>query len=172
MNNLFRQFMFILYLLAVGPQLVFAQPLERAKEGTLACIGNHHLRLGGSEITFTGYTLRNFNAETSITIESITLFDADGVVLSAMTPGSFPSGFKDMLGPNQTTSFTTRDIFGDSNIRPSAQIPLQTLVKWTATSRGVALFGNSARQDRGLDSVGGAIREQRARGIMRCVALK
>lgn len=117
MNSFFKQFIFVGSLLAVGVQPVFAQALEWAKEGTLACIGNHALRQGGSEITFTGYTFRNFNTSTSITIDSITIFDADGRVLSTMTPGSFPSGFNDLIGPNQTAHFNTRNVFGNFNIK-------------------------------------------------------
>lgn len=172
MNILLKRYILAVSLLFIGVQPVIAQELERAKEGTLACVGNHRLRLAASEITFTGYTFRNFNTNTSISIDSITLFDANATVLSMMTPGSYPLDFKDVIGPNQSTSFTTRDVFGDSNISPSVAIPLQTIVKWTATSRGEALFGNAARQDRGLDSISGAIREQRARGIIRCVSLK
>lgn len=172
MNSFFKQFIFVGSLLAVGVQPVFAQALEWAKEGALACVGNHNVRRGGSEITFTGYTFRNFNTDTAITIDSITIFDANGRVLSNMTPGSFPSGFNDLIGPNQTAHFNTRNVFGNFNIRPPALTPLQTIVTWTASERGEALFGNAGRQNHGRNPNTGAIREQRARGILRCVSLK
>jgi hypothetical protein len=176
MRNLLTQFIFVGSLLAVGVQPVFAQELERAKEGTLACVGNHDLRRGGTEITFTSYTFRNLNADTSITIDNITIFAADGTVLKSMpSPDPFPTAtdFISVIGPNQTSNFSTRDVFGDGNIGGEARTPLQTVVKWTATERGAALYGVAGRQDRGRDpNNNGAILEQRARAIARCVSLK
>jgi len=158
-------------LLSAGFQQALALELDRAREGTLACVGNHLLRQGGSEISFSGYSFRNFNPNSEITIDSVTIYDAKGTILTSLVGGMFPPGFNQVLGPNQTTSFTTRDIFGDSDIRSRAAIPLQTIVKWRADKRGFALFANVARQDRGRDRITGAIREQRARGIIPCAAL-
>jgi hypothetical protein len=177
MNILFKPLIFVGSLLAVGVQPVFAQELERGKDGTLACVGNHELRRGGTEITFTSYTFRNFNADNAITITNIIIFDANGVALKDM-PGRdpFPASldFKDLIGPNQTSNFNTRDanLFEDGNIGGGTQTPLQTVVKWTATERGAALYGVAGRQDRGRDPANGNNLEQRARAIARCVSLK
>ena len=172
MKIVFKQLILVGSLLAIGVQPAFAQELERGKDGTLACVGNHDVRRGGSEITFTSYTFRNFNPDNAITIDSITIFAADGTVLRNMALGSFPAGFNNVVGPNQTANLTTRDVFGDSNISPPAPTPLQTIVKWTATSRGSDLYANAARQDRERNPVNGANLAQRARGLIRCVSLK
>lgn len=84
MNIVFKQLILIGSLLAIGVQPVFAQELERGNDGTLACGGNHNIRRGGTEIGFTSYNFRNFNADNAITIESITIFAADGTVLRNM----------------------------------------------------------------------------------------
>ena len=173
MNTLFKKFLLAGALLAVGIPSVFAQELERAKEGTLACVGNHQVRRQGTEITFTAYNFRNVNADNAITIDRFTIFAADGAVLRDMpSPNPFPPGFNPVVGPNQTANITTRDVFGDVDINPPAQTPLQVVVKWSATQRGAVPYANAARQDRGRDPANGNNLEQRARGLIRCVSIK
>ena len=175
MHTVLKKAIFIGSLLVVGVQPVFAQELERAKEGTLACVGNHELRRGGTETTFTSYNFRNFNADNAITITNITIYDADGVVLKDM-PGRDPfppaPDFISVIGPNQTSNFNTQDVFGNGNIPGPVRTPLQMIVRWGATERGAALYGSAARQDRGRDPAGGNNLEQRARSLVRCVSLK
>jgi len=93
----------------------FAQELERGRGGTLACGGTHGFQLGGNEITFTNYNFRNFNESTTITIDSITIYDADGMVLRNMPAANpFPPGFNNILRPHQTSTLGTFDIFGNA----------------------------------------------------------
>lgn len=173
MNIVFKLFVFVVSLSAVAVQPVFAQELERGKKGTLACVGNHDFRQGGSEINFTSYTFRNFNADTAISIDAITIFTADGMAVKSMpSPDPFPPDFNNVLSLNQTANFTTRDVFGDIPQGRPRPTPLQTVVKWSATTRGAALYASAARQHRGRDPIGGGILEQRARGLLRCVSLK
>ena len=173
MNIIFKQLILVGSLLAIGVQPAFAQELERDEDGTLACVGNHNFRRGNSEISFTSFTFRNFNADSAITIDSITIFAADGTVLRNMPSTSpFPMGFRNVIGPNQTANLTTRDVFGDSPATRPTPTPLQVIAKWSATSGGAELFANATRQDRGRDALTGNIRDQRARGLIRCVSLK
>jgi len=151
-----------------------AQELERGARGTLACGGNHDIRLGGTEVTFTGYTFRNFNSSTTITIDDITIYDSTGVVLRSMpAPDPFPAGFNNILGPHETTNFDTTDLFGLSGSGVPANRPLQAILNWTASRGGFDLFGHMARMDR--ERIPGSPPSQgesRARGLLRCVTLR
>lgn len=165
MVKLFCIFIGLLLSLPVIP--VSAQELERGTSGALGCIGGHSFRLGGAEISFTAYNFRNFNPNTTVTITGITVYAGDGSVSLSMPP--FPADFDSVLGPNQSSSFTTIDLFGTS---PPSGALAQVIVNWTASARGVDLYGNVARQDRGRDTTTGALLEQRTRGVHRCVTLR
>lgn len=160
----------------------FAQELERGRRGTLACGGLHDTRLLGTELSFTVYVFRNFNPGTTITIDDITIYDANGAVLRSMpAPNPFPAGFNNILGPHDTTKFETTDVFGLVAIPlpPGIEPLLQVIVNWTASARGFDLFGNIARRDReripgtvGPPPTPPSLGESRGRGLMRCVTLR
>lgn len=138
MNTTIKKLIGMVSLLLIVSSTAIAQELERGRDGTLACGGSHGFRNGNTEITFTNYLFRNFNERTTITIESITLYSADGMVVSDMPyPNPFPSGFDNVLDPNQTAQLSTRDIFGDSPATAPPSNQLQAIVKWTADARGL-----------------------------------
>jgi len=151
----------------------FAQELERGRGGTLACGGTHGFQLGGNEITFTNYNFRNFNESTTITIDSITIYDADGTVLRNMPAADpFPPGFNNNLRPHQSSTLSTFDIFGNAPGTAPATTAFQTIVQWSASARGLDLFAHMARQDLGRDAATGNLLEQRARSLFRCVTIR
>lgn len=160
-------------LLCIASPPAFAQELERSRDGTVACGGIHAFRLGGNEVTFTAYNFRNFNESTTITIDSITIYDGDGTVLRSMPASDpFPPGFNNILSPRQTAVLTTFHMFGNDPTAAPSTSAFQTIVRWSASARGLALFAHMARQDRGRDPVTGAIQEQRARSLFRCVTIR
>jgi len=163
-------FIVSILLVPVTAPPVFAQRLGRGSEGTLGCIGNHRRRLGGTELTSTGYSFRNFNSNRTLIIDDITIFAADGTTLATMPP--FPAGFTSVLGPNESTNFNTTDIFGTASQSPR---PLQLVVNWRSANgrNGLELWGNTARKDQRRDPAGpDSLEEQRSRGNLRCATLK
>ena len=171
MKTALRLFVGSILLLSVTAAPVFAQQLERGSKGTLGFMGRHDFRRGGSEITFTAFTFRNFNPRGTITITDITIFDADGDPLKTMpSPDPFPGGFNDVLGPNETANFSTIVVFGeDPNGEPGF---IQVIVNWQADREGFDLYGNTSRVDRKRDTPGGPLLETRTRGRIRCVSLE
>jgi len=160
----------LILLMAVGASPVFAQQLERGSEGSLGCIGNHRKRLNGTELSFTSYTFRNFNQDKTLIIDEITIYDGLGTPLSTLSAGDIIlNNNGPVLGPNQTTSFTTKQVFGTSNVQPR---PLQVIVDWSSYDgkKALELWGNTARQDERLDGVDS--QEIRARGNIRCGTLR
>lgn len=144
---------------------------NRARGGTLACGGAHLFRLGNSEIAITLYRFRNFNSNRTLTITQVTIFATDGTVLATLVPGSFPAGFDNVLGPNQTTGFDTIDIFGSSPPGPPQPGLLQAIVQWNADRSANILDGLTVRVDRARDATSGAIGATRGRDHTECVSL-
>ena len=88
-----------------------------ARQGVVKCGGNNFLRLGGTEIQFASYTLRNFDATQPIVVDRMRFFDANGNVLFDTAGGALPLAENGVLGPanstlnpNQTAQFNTNDI--------------------------------------------------------------
>ena len=162
----FLMFLFLAVLVLSYPvQIALAEP-----RGTLGCGGAHFFRLGGSEFSNTLYRFRNFNSDRTLTITEITVFATDGTVLATFSPGSFPTGFDDVLGPNQTTGFDTVNVLGSNPPGPPAPGLLQTIVKWEGG--GNALYGVTVRIDRARDPATGAIGATRGRDHTDCLVLK
>ena len=169
MKKVFLLIVGLVFLLPVAAVPIFAVQLEEGRQGTLGCGGNHRRRLGGTELTFTSYTFRNFNTDRTLIIDDIKIFAADGTTLANFPP--FPAGFNNVLGPNQTTPFSTLDIFGTADVAPT---PIQLVVNWrTADDRkGLQLWGTFGRQDRERDPSTNNLLEQRTRGPVWCATLK
>jgi hypothetical protein len=100
--------------------------------GTLACGGNHFTRDGGAELHTTSYSLRNYASEGTITIESVTIYDAIGTVIYDSESSGFP-GPRTELGPHQSVLFNTGTILAydlSSDLRP-----IQTIFRWSASEK-------------------------------------
>lgn len=150
--------------------------VERASEGTTGCVGNHTFRLSNSEIRFQIYNFRNHNLPGSgitQTITQIVVYDSTGAVLFDM-PGvdPFPAGFVSVVGPRQTSSLNTIDLFGTSPASAPANTPLQVVTTWTGSASGAQLVEGTVAIDRGRDTVTGSLQETRSRSSGGCVTLR
>src|SRR5206468_4498997 len=74
-----------------------------ARQGVVKCGGNNFLRLGGTEIQFASYTLRNFDATQPIVVDRMRFFDANGNVLFDTAGGALPLAENGVLGPANST---------------------------------------------------------------------
>ena len=148
--------------------------LSRGTAGRFLCGGNHAFRLGGQEITFTSYVIRNFSsASTPLTIDRIIIYDAGGTILRSMPP--FPGSFDTTLGAHQTTTINTLEIFGTTPAGAPPLTPIQAAIEWSVpltSTRGPGVglvHAYFVRQDRGLNTVTGNLLEQRGRSVVQCV---
>src|SRR5688500_6003076 len=101
----------------------------RARKGTVRCGGSNSLRLGGTEIQYATYNLRNFNAAIPITVEQLTVYAATGQVLfDSATSGlpQFPNStlgpLDNVLVPNQSADIATTNFLP---FLPDHQRPIQ-----------------------------------------------
>lgn len=156
-------FLLVFFFLLLAP--VHPSSAQGASEGTLGCAGFHSFAVGGTELRQTLYRFRNFNSDRTLTITQITIYAADGNVLAQLLPGGFPAGFNHVLGPHQTSGFST------TSILPSGASPglLQAIVHWEADrGGGNALYGVTVRADNAVDSAG----PTRGRDVTDCISLR
>jgi hypothetical protein len=144
----------------------------KAKKGVVRCGGNNNLRQGGTEIQFSSYTFRNFNAAASITIERLTFFDATGAVLFDSNASGFPAFANGVLGPadqvldaNQTAQLDTPDLLP---FLPETLRPIQLEIVWSASEKVLLLHASQTRIGRQRDAVTGAQLQERSRDSGRC----
>jgi hypothetical protein len=125
-----------LVILLFTPFSVFADLSSQEEggrvSGTLACGGNHFTRDGGAELHTTTYSLRNYASEGTITIESVTIYDASGSVIYDSESSGFPAP-RSELGPHQSVLFNTGAILAYD--LPSDLRPIQTIFKWSASDK-------------------------------------
>lgn len=144
-----------------------AQPLEQSRGGRLGCPGFQLVTTNPDEITFFAYPMHNYNPDRTLTITSMTIYDTDGTVLKAFpVPDPFPAGFNNVLGPFQTTIFSTLAVFG-SDASPGL---MEVIVNWTADGKAFDLFANITRIVRGPASE--VDQETRGTAMLRCVTLR
>lgn len=150
------------------PFVVLATPPDadgvRRLTGTLACGGNHFTRDGGTELHTTSYSLRNYASKGTITIESVTIYDASGTVIYDSESSGFP-GPRTELGPHQSVLFNTMSILAFD--LPSDLRPIQAIFQWSASERApdLELIGSTTRLAR-TDSG-----EERSRSEGQCLKL-
>lgn len=132
--------------------------------GTLACGGNQFTRDQGRELHTTTYSLRNYASEGTITVESVTIYDANGTVLYDSENSGFP-GPRTELAPHQSVLFNTGSILPLD--LPSDLRPIQAIFRWSASEEApdLELSGSTTRLAR-TDS--GA---ERSRSAAACIPL-
>ena len=54
----------------------------KVRSGVVRCGGNNFLRLNDTEVQFTAYNIRNFDATTAITITRMRAFDVSGIFMT------------------------------------------------------------------------------------------
>lgn len=149
---------------------------DKPSRGVLRCGGNHFIRVGGSELQFTSYNLRNQNSTVTITIDAMRAFNASGAVIFDSAVTGLPSAANGILGPgdntlepNQTAQILSYDFlpFLAQNDRP-----IQVEIEWSAPVRGIPLAAASTRISRSRDAVTGQQREERGRDTSACTAIK
>ena len=154
-----------------GPQAAEIDGDLKARAGTVRCGGSNHLRQGGTELHFTSYNLRNFGTA-PITVERLTFFDANGMVLFDSNVSGFPPFSNGVLGPsdnvldpNQTAQLDSNDVLP---FLPESQRPLQLEVVWSAPTRVLTLGVVGVRLVRQRDPVSGAQLQERSRDAGPC----
>lgn len=149
---------------------------DKPSRGVVICGGNNFLRVGGTELQFTSYNLRNQDSDTAITIEKMRAFSASGAVIFDSAISGLPLAANAILGPsdntlepNQTAQLLSYDFlpFLAQNDRP-----IQVEITWSALNRVLPLAATSIRVSRARDAVTGAQREERGRDSSSCVAIK
>jgi hypothetical protein len=144
----------------------------KARSGTLRCGGNNALRVGGTEIQTTFYDLRNFNSAIPITVERLTFYDANGLVLFDSNTSGFPPFSNGVLGPsdnvldpNQTAELDATQVLP---FLPLSQRPVQVEITWSAPQRALTLDGSVTRVGRDRDPATGAVGAERSRSSGGC----
>jgi len=143
-----------------------------ARQGVVKCGGNNFLRLGGTEIQFASYTLRNFDATQPIVVDRMRFFDANGNVLFDTAGGALPPAENGVLGPanntlnpNQTAQFNSNDILP---FLAQTDRPIQLEIEWSAPRRALGLDVITIRIARQRDPATGAILAERGRHATEC----
>jgi hypothetical protein len=152
-------------------------PMTRG--GVFRCGGANFLRLGGTEVQFTAYALRNFSSTTPITVERVTIYDSLGSVLidSSITGlPPFPNGVvlgpnNNVLGPNQSTELDTDVVLP---FLPPAQRSIQFELVWSAPIPVPVPELYAVRLGRERNPTTGAFLADRTRGefLCRSIALR
>jgi len=144
----------------------------KARQGVIRCGGNNFLRLGGTEIQFTAYVIRNLSSTTPITVERLTFFDATGAVLFDSDTSGFPTFDSALLGPsdnvldpNQTAQLNSYDVLP---FLPENQRPIQLEIVWSAPERVLTLEAIGVRVSRQRDPTTGAQLAERGRDGNKC----
>ena len=147
----------------------------KVRSGVVRCGGNNFLRLNDTEVQFTAYNIRNFDATTAITIKRMRAFDATGTAIfdSSVTglpvaPNGLLGPTDNVLGPNQSTQLFSYDFvpFLGQNNRP-----IQLEIEWTAPNRVVPLDAAITRVSRGRDAAGEQT-EERGRSALACINIR
>ena len=144
----------------------------KARKGTVRCGGSNTLRLGGTEIQYATYNLRNFNAAIPITVEQLTVYGATGQVLfDSATSGlpQFPNStlgpLDNVLVPNQSADIATTNFLP---FLPDHQRPIQLEIVWSAPEKAVLLEVVLIRIARQRDPLTGQELAERSRHTAAC----
>lgn len=145
---------------------------DTAIRAVVRCGGNNFLRLGGSEIQFTSWVVRNFDGDQPITLDRMRVFDANGATLfDSATSGLPPSEegslgpANNVLGPNQTAQFNSNDFIP---FQAQQTRPIQLEVQWSAFRPALILDAITVRITRQRDPATGAQLAERARHAIQC----
>jgi hypothetical protein len=142
-----------------------------ARSGVLRCGGNHHLRMGGSEVHFSNITLRNFDSAQAIAIDRLRVYDAATNVIfdsaaSGLPPPTDGAIAGNVLAPNGSVVYSTLDLL--PGFLPSERRPIQVQVDWSASRRALTLDASNVRLTRARDPATGMVLEERSRNSGEC----
>ncbi|MGH7946812.1 MAG: hypothetical protein ACREF9_17680 [Opitutaceae bacterium] len=143
-----------------------------ARQGVVRCGGSNFLRLGGTEIQFTSYVLRNFDSVNPIVIERMRIFDANGATLLDTAGGGLPPADNAVLGPaNNTLNPNQTALYSSDALIPflaQNNRPIQFEVEWSAKKPALSLDVITVRHSRQRDPATGAVQADRARHAVEC----
>jgi len=149
-----------------------------AREGVVICGGTNFLRLGGTEIHFTNYNLRNLSSTIPIRIDRVVVFAATGAVLFDSEVNGFPAFESDRIGPSDQVLDPKQNAqLGTDTFLPflaEELRPLQVEFSWSASERVLTLNVSRDRVVRQRDPLTGQQLQERARdgGACRNVSLR
>ena len=98
-------------------------------------------------VIHTGYVLRNYNSDATITINRIVVYDADeNIRCNYPKVDDFPAAFKRSLSPHQSTSIASFAMKTCQNgISPQPGGVIQTIIDWSFSGKsGKPLFVSAA----------------------------
>ena len=166
---------------AVTAQASKSEGGEKARQGVVRCGGNNFLRLpnmppgAGSEIHFTSWVFRNFDASNDITFERMRVFDARGAVLFDSASSTLPLSSTGNVGPgdnvleaNETTQFNSNEFLP---FLPATNRPIQLELQWSSPRPALTLDAITVRISRGRDPLlpqGQQQLEERGRHAIEC----
>ena len=159
--------------LAASSEAARSEAGATARQGVVRCGGNHHLRLSGTEVHFTHYALRNFDASTAIVIDRIRVFDGPGSVVFDSAIGGLPVSENGLLGPGNNVLAPNQSAVIDSHemvpaYLPDVRRPLQLEVEWSAPTRALSLDAITVRISHGRNATTGQMLEERGRHAVEC----
>ena len=121
--------------------LAQAAPIEdtvQLRAGTFACGGNHFVRVSNTEQHRSVYVISNPNAEITIALNRVRVFDANGNLLFDFPSDPLPASVKLEIGPYETTQINSFDMLTEE-LTPLDR-PMQTHIEWSnlESRRGLA----------------------------------
>jgi hypothetical protein len=153
--------------------LLIAAPLVYAKNTELGCKAFHGFRLGGAEFRSTSIEFRNFDPNITLTIDEITIFDADGNTLKELSLGEIALTNGTVLGPQSATRMDLdAGVFGRDPADAPAPTPITVIAVWSASGKGYELSGHAAIRARQRNTSTGSLGQERSRTLHECVRLK
>ncbi len=165
MIKVFRIFVVLVLSLLVVPPLVSAKKL--------GCKAFHGFRLGGAEFRSTSIEFRNFDSNTTLTIDEITIFDADGTTLKELSLGEIILTNGTVLGPHSATRLSLDSgVFGRNLVDAPEPTPIQVIVDWSESGKGNKLIAHAVIRSRQRDTTTGSLGQERSRNVHECVKLK
>ncbi len=126
-----------------------AEEVRKARAGTLYCGGNY------SADNESRWVLRNYNEFLAIFVERVRFFDASGAVIYDSAVSGLPVSDNALLGPgdnrldaHESTRYRSEDLVTSGVLMPlpGDQRPIQLVIDWFASGRGVPLDGSLVRR--------------------------
>lgn len=134
-------------LLMVGSLATPVAAGETVLSGSIACPATYFTRKGGTEIHDRSYGIRNFNNNSTVTINRVRAWDNDGTLAFDDLPSN--SGFKSVLAPHVSAIFSASHVLPDGTVPPNNVQQIQ--IDYTLDKPGMPVHIGFSHVTRGLD---------------------
>ncbi len=147
---------------------------ETAKSGIVSCGGSFFNRLSGTERHSTSYILRNLNNNTTIKINRIRVYNAQGVLIGNYSVPTLPPTRNSTLGPGNgnliphMSAHFVVDKLVLAGPLPSNERPIQVFFHWKAPRRVLMPEIAHVRNSRRFDIATNKSKEERGRHFYFC----